>query len=531
MNIKFEFVNRFCEQSVKSGMDIFRVFDCLNYLPNLLLGMEAAGKAGGVVEGSVCYTGDITDPSKTKYSLDYYMKLVDELVKGGTHIIGIKDMAGVLKPEAATILIGSIKDKYPHLPIHLHTHDTAGAGVATYLAAIKAGANIVDVAADAMSGMTSQPSMGAVVACLDNSPLSTGMSLDTTSKYSAFWEQTRSLYGPFECTATMKSGNADVYNNEIPGGQYTNLQFQSFSLGLADQFEEVKHRYSDANELLGNIVKVTPSSKIVGDLAQFMVQNKLTKEEVLEKASDLNFPSSVVEYFQGLVGVPPGGFPEPLRSRVLRGKKPLVGENERPGQAMEPLNFDQLHETLKSKFGHEFSEKDLLSAALYPKVFEDFEKFRNGYGPVGHLETKVFLRGPQIAEEIEVELERGKRLHITCLAMSDISATGHREVFFELNGQLRSVHLKDKNAKTIGKFHPKCDPGNNLQVGCPMPGEILEVRCKQGEKVKKGDVLLTLSAMKMELIVSAPIDGTIKTLLAKPGMKLDGEDLLLELEQ
>jgi len=320
-------------------MDIFRVFDSLNYLPNLMLGIDAVGKAGGVVEAAISYSGDISDPSRTKYTLKYYTDLADELVKGGTHVLCIKDMAGLLKPRAATMLIDAIRQRHPHVPIHVHTHDTSGAGVASMLAAAQAGADVVDVAVDSMSGMTSQPSMGAMVASLQGSELDTGLSLDKVSAYSAYWEQARTLYAPFECAVTMKSGNADVYLNEIPGGQYTNLQFQAYSLGLGDQFEEVKKAYREANFLLGDIIKVTPSSKTVGDLAQFMVQNKLSAADVTAKAEELSFPKSVVEYMQGYLGIPYGGFPEPLRTKILKGLPRVEG---RPGATMPSLDLDQL---------------------------------------------------------------------------------------------------------------------------------------------------------------------------------------------
>jgi pyruvate carboxylase len=292
-------VYEFCKRSVENGMDIFRVFDSLNYLPNIQLGMDAVNKAGGIVEAAISYTGDVSDPTRTKYNLAYYVTLADQLVKSGTHILCIKDMAGLLKPKAVHMLIDAIRQRHPDTPIHLHTHDTAGTGVANYMAAAQAGVDICDVAVDSMSGMTSQPSMGAVVAALQNTRECTRVNLESVFKYSAYWEQARLLYAPFECTTTMKSGNADIYQNEIPGGQYTNLQFQAFSLGLGDQFEQVKRSYTEANQILGDIIKVTPSSKIVGDLAQFMVQNKLTKQNVLDRAEDLSFPSSVVEYMQG----------------------------------------------------------------------------------------------------------------------------------------------------------------------------------------------------------------------------------------
>lgn len=316
-------VFKFCEEAKEAGMDVFRVFDSLNYLPNILIGMEAAGKAGGIVEGAISYTGDVSDASRTKYNLNYYLKLSDEIVKAGTHILCIKDMAGLLKPRAAKLLITALRDRHPDVPIHLHTHDTAGAAVASMLVAAEAGADVVDVAVDSMSGMTSQPSMGAIVASLQGTENDTGIHLRQVSDYSAYWEQTRTLYAPFECAVTMKSGNADVYENEIPGGQYTNLQFQAFSLGLGTQFEKVKRAYRDANLLLGDIIKVTPASKVVGDLAQFMVQNKLSAKDVEERAEELSFPSSVVEFMQGFIGEPHGGFPEPLKSKVSDASCPI----------------------------------------------------------------------------------------------------------------------------------------------------------------------------------------------------------------
>merc|ERR1719510_2545990 len=440
-------VFKFCEESVKHGMDIFRVFDSLNYVPNLKLGMEAVGRAGGVIEAAISYTGDVGDPSRMKYDLDYYLKLSDELASAGTHILCIKDMAGLLKPNSVRLLVDALKNRHPDLPIHVHTHDTSGAGVATMLAASEAGADVFDVAVDSMSGMTSQPSMGAIV-----SNLETGINLEDVSSYSAFWEQTRTLYGPFESTATMRSGNADVYKHEIPGGQYTNLQFQAYSLGLGDQFELVKKKYKEANEILGDLVKVTPSSKIVGDLAQFMVQNKLSKKDVLARASELSFPGSVVEFLQGHIGQPVGGFPEPFRSQVL---KDLPRVESRPGESLAPFNFADT----KKKFKDRISDTDVLSAALYPKVADDFFKFREEYGPVDKLSTRHFLVGPKIAEEFEVTIEQGKTLQIKTLACSaDLTLNAEREVFFELNGQLRSVMVKDKSVGEVENLLPKADP-------------------------------------------------------------------------
>ncbi|TNM93755.1 hypothetical protein fugu_001931 [Takifugu bimaculatus] len=521
-------------------MDIFRVFDSLNYLPNMLLGMEAVGAAGGVVEAAISYTGDVSDPMRQKYSLEYYLKLADELVKAGTHILCIKDMAGLLKPEASRLLVGALRDRFPDVPIHVHTHDTAGAGVAAMLACAEAGADVVDVAVDSMAGMTSQPSMGAIVACTKGTKLDTcgellnercvfaGIVLDKVFDYSEYWEVARGLYAPFDCTATMKSGNADVYENEIPGGQYTNLHFQAHSMGLGNKFKEVKKAYVEANKLLGDLIKVTPSSKIVGDLAQFMVQNNLGRAEVEEQADELSFPQSVVEFLQGYIGIPHGGFPEPLRSKVLKSLPRIEG---RPGASLPPLDFKALEEQLRAAHDDDITPEDVMSAAMYPKVFQEFKEFTSNFGPVDCLSTRLFLDGPKIAEEFEVELERGKTLHIKALALGDLNKAGQREVFFELNGQLRSVLVKDTVAMKEMKFHPKAQKSIKGQVGAPMPGKVLEVKVEVGAKVEKGQPLCVLSAMKMETVVNSPLSGTVKAVHVVPDSSLEGDDLILEIEE
>uniref|UniRef100_A0A8C9FQJ4 Pyruvate carboxylase n=1 Tax=Pavo cristatus TaxID=9049 RepID=A0A8C9FQJ4_PAVCR len=520
-------IYRFCEVAAASGMDIFRIFDALNYLPNLLLGVEAVGRAGAVVEAALSYTGDVADPTRTKYSLDYYLGLARELVAAGTHILCIKDMAGLLTPAAARLLVGTLRERFPEVPIHVHTHDTAGAAIATLLAAANAGADVVDVAVDAMSGMTSQPSMGALVACARGTPLDTGIALERVFEYSEYWEGARGLYAAFDCTATMKSGNADVYENEIPGGQYTNLHFQAHAMGLGHKFKEVKKAYAEANKLLGDLIKVTPSSKVVGDLAQFMVQNGLSREEVEARADELSFPLSVVEFLQGYIGTPPGGFPEPFRSRVLKDLPRVEG---RPGASLPPLDFQALSQELGARDGTPPSPEDLLSAALYPKVYAEFRDFTSNFGPVSCLGTRLFLEGPTIAEEFEVELERGKTLHIKALALGDLNAAGQREVFFELNGQLRSILVRDTQALKEMHVHPKADRSAKGQVGAPMPGEVVEVRVKEGEAVEKGAPLCVLSAMKMETVVTAPRGGTVSRLHVRPGMSLEGDDLIAEIE-
>uniref|UniRef100_A0A9J7XZN9 pyruvate carboxylase n=1 Tax=Cyprinus carpio carpio TaxID=630221 RepID=A0A9J7XZN9_CYPCA len=510
-------VFKFCEVAKENGMDIFRVFDSLNYIPNMLLGMEAAGTAGGVVEAAISYTGDVSDPMRQKYSLEYYLKLANELVKAGTHILAIKDMAGLLKPEASRLLIGALRDRFPDVPIHVHTHDTAGAGVAAMLACAHAGADIVDVAVDSMAGMTSQPSMGAIVACTKGTKLDTGVSLDRVFDYSEYWEVARGLYAPFDCTATMKSGNADVYENEIPGGQYTNLHFQAHSMGLGNKFKEVKKAYVEANKLLGDLIKVTPSSKIVGDLAQFMVQNSLSRAEVEERADELSFPLSVVEFLQGHIGIPHGGFPEPFRSKVLKSLPRIEG---RPGASLPPMDFEALESDLRMAHGDEITPEDVMSAAMYPKVFQEFKEFTSKFGPVDCLNTRLFLDGPKIADEFQVELERGKTLHIKALALGDLNKSGQREVFFELNGQLRSVLVKDTAAMKEMHFHPKALKDVRGQVGV-----------KPGQKVEKGQPLCVLSAMKMETVVNSPISGIISKVHVNADSSLEGDDLILEITE
>uniref|UniRef100_A0A8C7S6H7 pyruvate carboxylase n=1 Tax=Oncorhynchus mykiss TaxID=8022 RepID=A0A8C7S6H7_ONCMY len=504
-------VFKFCEVAKENGMDIFRVFDSLNYLPNLMLGMEAAGAAGGVVEASISYTGDVSDPMRQKYSLDYYLKLADELVRAGTHILNVKDMAGLLKPESSRMLIGALRDRFPDMPIHVHTHDTAGAGVAAMLACAEAGADIVDVAVDSMAGMTSQPSMGAIVACTKGTKFNTGISLENVYDYSEYWEVARGLYAPFDCTATMKSGNADVYENEIPGGQYTNLHFQAHSMGLGHKFKEVKKSYTEANKLLGDLIKVTPSSKIVGDLAQFMVQNSLTRAEVEERADELSFPLSVVEFLQGHIGIPHGGFPEPFRSKVLKNMPRVEG---RPGASLPSMDFQALEKQLRETHGDDITPEDVMSAAMYPKVFQEFKEFTHQFGPVDCLNTRLFLDGPKIAEEFEVELERGKTLHIKALALGDLNKAGQREVFFELNGALRSVLVKDTVAMKVQYIHSH-----------------YSIYSRKIVMVEKGQPLCVLSAMKMETVVNSPLSGTVVKIYVNADSSLEGDDLILEITE
>jgi len=425
-------VFKFCEEAKQSGIDIFRVFDSLNYLENMKIGVEAAGAAGGFVEGAMSYTGDVADPKRGKYTLDYYLDLGRKLVDMGVHSLAIKDMAGLLTPRATTMLVSALRAQHPDIPIHVHTHDTAGSGVASMIAAAQAGADVVDAAIDAMSGLTSQPSLGAIVANMRGTSLDTGIDMSSIAPLNNYWENVRQVYAPFE--SGQLSGSSDVYLHEIPGGQYTNLLYQSRQLGLTDKWPEIKKKYAEANFVLGDIPKVTPSSKVVGDLAQFMVSQGLNMHSVVEQADTLAFPESVVQYLRGDIGIPPGGFPEPLRSKVLksRGLSPVAG---RPGASLKPYNFDVAEVQLKEKYGDKYiTNKDVLSHALYPNVFIDWKNYEVVYGQVGQLPTHLFLNPLEEGNEVELQLDEGRAYIIRCLSIGSVDADGRRLVSFEVNG-------------------------------------------------------------------------------------------------
>lgn len=485
-------IDHFVLQAKKNGVDVFRVFDALNDINQLEVGIKAVQKAGGICEGTVCYSGDMLNPKK-KYNLPYYLDLVDKLVGLDIDVLGIKDMAGVLKPRAATILISAIREKYPDLPIHVHTHDSAGTGVASMVACAMAGADAVDAATDSLSGMTSQPSINAILASLDGTDKETGLNPHHVRALDTYWSQLRLLYSPFE--AHLTGPDPEVYEHEIPGGQLTNMMFQASQLGLGSQWLETKKAYEQANALLGDIVKVTPTSKVVGDLAQFMVSNKLSPEDVLARAGELDFPGSVLEFLEGLMGQPYGGFPEPLRSKALRDRRKL---DKRPGLFLEPVDFAKVRKELSRKFGSNPTECDIAGYVMYPKVFEDYKKFVAKYGDLSVLPTKYFLSKPEIGEEFHVELEKGKVLILKLLAVGPLSEnTGQREVFYEMNGEVRQVTVDDKQASVENISRPKADPTDSSQVGAPMAGVLVELRVHEGSEVKKGDPLAVLSAMKM----------------------------------
>jgi len=517
-------IDHFVKQAKENGVDIFRVFDALNDLEQLKVGVEAVKKAGGVVEATVCYSGDMLQPGK-KYNLDYYLEITDKIVAAGTHILGIKDMAGTLKPSAAKLLIGSIRAKYPKLPIHVHTHDSAGTGVASMAACAKAGADVVDVATNSLSGLTSQPSISALLASLDGD-INTNINVGHVRDIDAYWAEMRLLYSVFE--ADLKGPDPEVYQHEIPGGQLTNLLFQAQQVGLGEQWMETKKAYREANYLLGDLVKVTPTSKVVGDLAQFMVSNKLTSEDVKRLAGSLDFPDSVLDFFEGLIGQPHGGFPEPLRTDILKGKRRKL--NVRPGLELAPFDFDKIREDLSSRF-NKITECDVASYNMYPKVYEDFRKIKELYGDLSVLPTKNFLAPPTIGEEITVTIEQGKTLIIKCNAVGDLNKeTGIREVYFDLNGELRKVSVVDKKSNVETVSRPKADAHNSNQVGAPMAGVLVEVKVHKGSEIKKGEAVAVLSAMKMEMVISAPTSGLVSDVLVKEGDNVDASDLLVVIE-
>jgi pyruvate carboxylase len=520
------------------------VFDSLNYIENLKLGVDAIGEAGGIIEGAVCYTGDISDSERGKYNLEYYLNFVRDLKDLGIHVLAIKDMAGLLKPLSAEMLVSAIRAEHFDLPIHVHTHDTAGTGVASMLAAAKAGADVVDAATDALSGLTSQPSLGALVASTTGTDLETGICLKEACALNEYWEECRGLYAPFE--SGQKSGSADVYTHEMPGGQYTNLLYQSTQLGLSGQWSQVKKAYATANRLLGDIIKVTPSSKVTGDLAQFIVSNNLTEKDVIDKADKLSFPKSVVEYFQGYLGVPPFGFPEPLRSRVIQGQTTRIeGTNKnffegRPGAILPPMDLAEAKEILEEKWGAkseyrsgavEIRDVDVMSYAMYPAVFDEFMENVRLYGKISYLDTRTFLTGMKVGQELSVNIEKGKMLIVKLISIGEVNEDGIVNIQFEVNGQPRMAHIKDKSAGSEITKRPKAVKNVAGSIGAPMPGVVLQTKVSSGDTVNVGDSLLILSAMKMETDVFSPVKGTVTKILVAAGDQIDAGDLIVQVDE
>ena len=517
-------VRYFVQQAASHGVDVFRVFDSLNWVENMRVAMDAVLEAGGLCEAAICYTGDLHDPTRGKYDLKYYVDMAKQLEKAGAHVLGIKDMAGVCKPRAAAELVRTLKQEVG-LPIHFHTHDTSGIAAASVLAAIDAGCDAVDGALDAMSGMTSQPNLGAIAAALAGSGRDPGVDLDAMQCLSHYWEGVRRQYSPFE--ADMRAGTSDVYRHEMPGGQYTNLREQARAIGLAHRWPEVARAYAQVNQLFGDIVKVTPTSKVVGDMALFMVANDLSPEDVLDPAREIAFPESVVQLFRGELGYPADGFPPALAHKVLRGATPIEG---RVGAHLAAVDLAAARSEAEAAIGRQVSDTDLASYLMYPKVFGDFAAHRRQYGEVARIPTPAFFYGLTDLEEISVEIERGKALVVRQTGRSEtVDEEGKVKVFFELNGQPRAVRIAKAGLQGTVQARPLAQDGNPKQVGAPMPGMIATVSVGNGQKVKKGDALLSLEAMKMETLLTAPADGTVAAVHVRPGETVEAKALLIEL--
>jgi pyruvate carboxylase len=486
--------------------------------------IDSVRETGKIAEAAICYTGDILNPARAKYDLRYYIELAKELESAGAHILGIKDMAGLLKPAAARVLVRELKREIG-LPIHLHTHDTSGAAAATVLAAVEEGVDAFDAAMDSMSGLTSQPCLGSIVAALENGEHNPGIDLSSVRLISDYWEQVREQYAAFE--PDIRSGASEVYLHEMPGGQFTNLKEQAASLGLADRWHEVARAYADVNLAFGDIVKVTPSSKVVGDMALMMVTSDTSIEDVLDPDTDITFPDSVISFFAGELGQPPGGFPKALQKKVLRSREPIT---VRPGSLLDPVDLNDERRKLAEGDEHPISDFDFASYLMYPKVFTEYRRHREEYGNVGVLPTHAYFYGMQPAEELVATMGDGREVVIHYLTTGDTDNRGYRRVFFEINGQPSSVMIQDRQSESAHRENEKADSANPNHVGAPMPGIVSTVSVKLGDEVKRGDTLLTMEAMKMETSITAERDATIKRVLAGIGDQFDAKDLLVEFE-
>jgi pyruvate carboxylase len=518
-------VRHFIAQASAGGIDVFRVFDCLNWVDNMKVTIEAVRAAGRLCEAAICYTGNLSNPRATKYDLKYYVGMAKELKAMGAHVIAVKDMGGLCRPHAAAVLTRALKEEVG-LPLHFHTHDTSGIGAASVLAAVDAGADAVDGAIDALSGLTSQPNLGSIIEALRFGPRDPLVDPDRLRCISSYWEQVRRGYVAFE--SDIRAGASEVYLHGMPGGQYTNLREQARSLGIDEhRWSEVAHAYAQVNDMLGDIIKVTPTSKVVGDMAIMMVTSGLTPEAVLDPAVDIAFPESLVQLLRGELGQPLGGFPEALQKKVLAGKTPLT---VRPGELLPPADLDAERAAACASLGRPISEFELASHLMYPKVFAQYAADRAAFGDVGMLPTSVFFYGMQPGQEINVDLERGKTLIVRYVTASEVHEDGTRTVFFELNGQPRTLRVPDRSQ--VAKHPPrrKAEGGNPKHVGAPMPGTIGTVPVRAGQQLARGDTLVTLEAMKMETTVRAEQDGIVKEVLAKAGLAVDAKDLLVVFE-
>jgi pyruvate carboxylase len=515
-------VKFFVKHAADRGIDVFRIFDSLNWVENMRVAIDAVLETGRLCEAAICYTGNLSDPHEKKYTLDYYLRMGRDLKAAGTHVLGIKDMAGLCRPRAAYMLVKALKDEVG-LPVHFHTHDTSGISAASVLAAIEAGADAVDAAVDSMSGLTSQPNLGSIVEALAHGPRDTGIDPAKLRVISSYWEQVRKQYSAFE--SDIRAGTSEVYVHGMPGGQYTNLREQARSLGIDDaRWPEVAQTYADVNEMFGDIVKVTPTSKVVGDMALLMVTSGLTREKVLDANTEIAFPESVVQLFHGDLGQPFGGFPEALQRKILKDTKPLT---QRPGAQLPPVDLAAERNRIQPKLPRPVTDDDLASYLMYPKVWLDYVGDRLQYGDLSILPTPVFFYGMEPGQEITVDLEKGKTLIVRFVACSATHEDGTRTVFFELNGQPRSVKVADRSQVPRRPPQRKAELGNARHIGAPMPGTVATVSVSPGQKVARGDVLVTLEAMKMETAVRADADGEVTEVLARPKQRVDAKDLLI----
>ena len=518
-------VQSFVKTAAETGVDVFRVFDSLNWVENMRVAMDAVQESGKVCEGTICYTGDILNPDRAKYDLKYYVAMARELEAAGAHVLGLKDMAGLLKPAAARILIKALKEEVD-LPIHFHTHDTAGVACATILAAAEAGVDAVDCAMDALSGNTSQATLGSVVEALRHTERDTGLDIGAIREISNYWEGARAHYLAFE--SGLQAPASEIYLHEMPGGQFTNLKAQARSLGLEERWHEVAQAYADVNQMFGDIVKVTPSSKVVGDMALMMVSQGLSRAQVEDPKTDVAFPESVVDMLKGNLGQPPGGWPAGILKKVLKDEKPL---SERPGKRLPPIDLEKTRAEVSEMLeGKTVDDEDLNGYLMYPKVFLDYMGRHRIYGPVRTLPTHTFFYGMEPGDEIEAEIDPGKTLVVRMQAIGETQEDGEVRVFFELNGQPRTIRVPDRKAAASAAKRPKAETGNPNHIGAPMPGVVASVAVKAGTKVKQGDLLLTIEAMKMETGIHADRDATVAAVHVTPASQIDAKDLLVEFE-
>jgi pyruvate carboxylase len=514
----------FVKTAAANGIDLFRVFDCFNWIQNMRPSLEAVLESGAICEGAICYTGDLLDPKRDKYPLDYYVKLAKQLEKIGVHFLGIKDMAGLCKPYAAHKLVKTLREEVG-LPIHFHTHDTAGVQAASILKASEAGVHIADGAISSMSGLTSQANLNSLVEALRNTERDTHVDVGSLNRCSDYWESVREIYYPFE--SGMRSGTSQVYQHEIPGGQITNLKEQAAGLGLSGRWREILRTYADVNQLFGDIVKVTPSSKVVGDMTLYLVANNLKAADVLDEKRELSFPKSVVDLMEGRLGQPHGGWPKKLQRIILKDRKPLKG---RPADALPAVKMDEVRSELKGKIKAAPTENDLMSYLMYPREFVEFEAHRRNFGDTSVFPSDVFFFGMRPGQEITVEIEPGKSLIIKFIAVGEPDLEGTRPVFFELNGVPRQVRVHDKSLKAVKESRAKADPENAGHIAAPMPGKVVQVVVSVGQQVGRGQKLLGIEAMKMETSVYSPLAARVKEVHVQPGSAVAAKDLLIVLD-